>query len=79
MHILRAEKGFIIAGQDTDGSVTPQDMNMAWITGKKKTFSFIGRRSWQREDTRRSDRKQLVGLRCTKPDVVIPRRCAGCE
>ncbi|RWX55823.1 sarcosine oxidase subunit alpha family protein [Photobacterium chitinilyticum] len=72
MHILRAEKGFIIAGQDTDGSVTPQDMNMAWITGKKKTFSFIGRRSWQREDTSRSDRKQLVGLRCTEPDVVIP-------
>ncbi|MCG7587285.1 sarcosine oxidase subunit gamma family protein, partial [Photobacterium sp. OFAV2-7] len=72
MHILRAEKGFIIAGQDTDGSVTPQDMNMAWICGKKKTFSFIGRRSWQREDTRRSDRKQLVGLKCTEPDVVIP-------
>lgn len=72
MHILRAEKGFIIAGQDTDGSVTPQDMNMAWITGKKKAFSFIGRRSWLREDTQREDRKQLVGLQCTEPDVVIP-------
>ncbi|MGF1737413.1 sarcosine oxidase subunit alpha family protein [Photobacterium satsumensis] len=72
MHILRAEKGFIIAGQDTDGSVTPQDMNMAWITGRKKAFSFIGRRSWQRKDTLRVDRKQLVGLKCTEPDTVIP-------
>lgn len=72
MHILRAEKGFIIVGQDTDGSVTPQDLNMGWITGKQKTYSFIGRRSWAREDTSRSDRKQLVGLRCTEPSKVIP-------
>ncbi|KXF82586.1 sarcosine oxidase subunit gamma family protein, partial [Enterovibrio coralii] len=72
MHILRAEKGFIIVGQDTDGSVTPQDLNMGWITGKQKTFSFIGRRSWEREDTSRTDRKQLVGLKTTEPSKVIP-------
>ncbi|MDD1783660.1 sarcosine oxidase subunit alpha family protein [Enterovibrio sp. ZSDZ35] len=72
MHILRAEKGFIIVGQDTDGSVTPQDLNMGWITGKQKTFSFIGRRSWEREDSMRTDRKQLVGLKCTEPSKVIP-------
>ncbi|MEI8612118.1 sarcosine oxidase subunit alpha family protein [Enterovibrio sp. Hal110] len=72
MHILRAEKGFIIVGQDTDGSVTPQDLNMGWITGKQKTYSFIGRRSWAREDTIRTDRKQLVGLKCTEPYKVIP-------
>ncbi|MGF1769725.1 sarcosine oxidase subunit alpha family protein [Enterovibrio makurazakiensis] len=72
MHILRAEKGFIIVGQDTDGSVTPQDLNMGWITGKQKTFSFLGRRSWTREDTIRTDRKQLVGLKCTEPNKVIP-------
>ncbi|WP_394208944.1 sarcosine oxidase subunit alpha family protein [Enterovibrio calviensis] len=72
MHILRAEKGFIIVGQDSDGSVTPQDLNMGWITGKQKTYSFIGRRSWAREDTSRTDRKQLVGLKCTEPSKVIP-------
>ena len=38
MHVLRAEKGFIIAGQDTDGSVSPQDMDMNWIVDKNKTF-----------------------------------------
>lgn len=72
MHILRAEKGFIIAGQDTDGSVTPQDMDMNWIVGKKKAFSYIGKRSWEREDTSRTDRKQFVGLRCKDSQAVIP-------
>ncbi len=60
MHVLRAEKGFIIVGQDTDGSVTPIDLGMDWIVSKKK--DFIGRRSLSRADTARPDRKQLVGL-----------------
>ena len=72
MHILRAEKGFIIVGQDTDGSVTPQDMDMDWIVGKKKTFSFIGKRSWSRLDHQRTDRKQMVGLKCKQPKTVLP-------
>ncbi|MCK5621536.1 MAG: sarcosine oxidase subunit alpha, partial [Alphaproteobacteria bacterium] len=61
MHVLRAEKGFIIVGQETDGTVTPMDMGMDWIVSKKKG-DFIGRRSFAREDTARDDRKQLVGL-----------------
>ena len=72
MHVLRAEKGFIIVGQDTDGSVTPQDMNMDWVLGKKKTFSFIGKRSLARADCRREDRKQFVGLRTQEPQTVLP-------
>lgn len=72
MHILRAEKGFIIAGQDTDGSVTPQDMDMNWIVGKNKEFSYIGKRSWDRLDNKRDDRKQFVGLLATDPSAVIP-------
>lgn len=72
MHILRAEKGFIIVGQDTDGSVTPQDMDMDWIIGKNKTFSFLGKRSWSRPDNLRQDRKQLVGLLTTDPNKVLP-------
>jgi sarcosine oxidase subunit alpha len=62
MHLLRAEKGYIIVGQDTDGSVTPQDMDLEWMIGKNKK-DFIGKRSLTRSDTIRSDRKQLVGIK----------------
>lgn len=71
MHVLRAEKGFIIAGQDTDGTVTPQDLGMDWIVSKKKK-DFLGKRSYARKDTRRPDRKQLVGLLPEDPDEVLP-------
>ncbi|MGO2036398.1 MAG: glycine cleavage T C-terminal barrel domain-containing protein, partial [Brevibacterium sp.] len=60
MHVLRAEKGFIIVGQDTDGTVTPQDAGMEWIVSKVK--DFIGKRSYSRIDTAREDRKHLVGV-----------------
>ncbi|MEH0573817.1 sarcosine oxidase subunit alpha family protein [Streptomyces sp. B21-108] len=60
MHVLRAEKGYIIVGQDTDGTVTPQDAGMSWVVSKQK--DFIGKRSHARADTSRTDRKQLVGL-----------------
>ncbi|WP_369240179.1 sarcosine oxidase subunit alpha family protein [Streptomyces sp. R21] len=60
MHVLRAEKGYIIVGQDTDGTVTPQDAGMSWVVSKQK--DFIGKRSHSRADTSRTDRKQLVGL-----------------
>ncbi|MGW5450059.1 sarcosine oxidase subunit alpha family protein [Streptomyces asiaticus] len=60
MHVLRAEKGYIIVGQDTDGTVTPQDAGMSWVVSKQK--DFIGKRSYSRPDTSRPDRKHLVGL-----------------
>ena len=47
MHLLRAEKGFIIVGQDTDGTMTPIDLQMDWIVSKKK-YDFIGKRSLYR-------------------------------
>jgi len=72
MHILRAEKGFVIVGQDTDGSVTPIDLNLAWCVANDKPFSYIGKRGMQRQDCLRTDRKQLVGLRARDPEVVIP-------
>ena len=50
MHVLRAEKGFPIIGQDTDGTVTPQDLGMAWVVSKKKP-DFIGKRSFARPTT----------------------------
>ena len=61
MHLLRAEKGYIIVGQDTDGTVTPIDLNLSWMIGKNKK-DFIGKRSLSRSDIVKSDRKQLVGL-----------------
>ncbi|HYU85596.1 MAG TPA: glycine cleavage T C-terminal barrel domain-containing protein, partial [Kribbellaceae bacterium] len=60
MHVLRAEKGYPIVGQDTDGTVTPQDAGMAWVVSKQK--DFVGKRSFSRADTARTDRKHLVGL-----------------
>ena len=61
MHLLRAEKGYIIVGQETDGTVTPLDLNLNWMIGKKKK-DFIGKRSLTRSDIIKGDRKQLVGL-----------------
>jgi sarcosine oxidase subunit alpha len=61
MHVLRAEKGYPIIGQDTDGTVTPQDLGLGWAVSKKKP-DFIGKRSFARADTSRIDRKHLVGL-----------------
>ncbi|MBD2840171.1 sarcosine oxidase subunit alpha [Pseudomonas sp. JM0905a] len=72
MHVLRAEKGFIIVGQDTDGSVTPDDLNMGWCVGRNKAFSWIGWRGMNREDCLREDRKQLVGLKPIDPNKVLP-------
>jgi len=61
MHVLRAEKGYIIVGQETDGTVIPTDLALDWAVSKTK-HDFVGKRSLQRPDMLRNDRKQLVGL-----------------
>ncbi|MGI5373783.1 sarcosine oxidase subunit alpha family protein [Streptomyces sp. CA-251387] len=71
MHVLRAEKGYPIIGQDTDGTVTPQDLGMSWVVSKKKP-DFIGKRSHARADTSRPDRKHLVGLLPEDPGTFLP-------
>ena len=60
MHVLRAEKGYVIVGQDTDGSNTPDDVGAGGMVSSRK--DFLGRRSLTRPDMLRDDRKQLVGL-----------------
>lgn len=70
MHVLRAEKGYIIIGQDTDGTQTPYDLNMSWIVSKKK--DFIGKRSFQLPYLQAKGRAQLVGLLPELTDEVIP-------
>jgi sarcosine oxidase subunit alpha len=71
MHVLRAEKGYIIVGQETDGTITPYDLGMGSIVSKAKK-DFIGKRSLARADTSRPDRKHLVGLLAANPSEVLP-------
>jgi sarcosine oxidase subunit alpha len=70
MHVLRAEKGYIIVGQETDGTVTPDDAGLAWAIGKTKP-DFVGKRSLQRPSMTADSRKQLVGLMTNDPHVVL--------
>jgi sarcosine oxidase subunit alpha len=72
MHVLRAEKGYIIVGQDTDGSMTPADVNMNWIVANNKPFSFIGQRSFSIAALSAENRFQLIGLLTKDASVVIP-------
>ncbi|MFM8481344.1 MAG: glycine cleavage T C-terminal barrel domain-containing protein, partial [Gammaproteobacteria bacterium] len=69
MHVLRAEKGFIIIGQDTDGTLTPDDVGLAWAIGKSKP-DFVGKRALARGSMQQTDRKQLVGL-LTKDSALV--------
>ncbi|MGC2412473.1 MAG: glycine cleavage T C-terminal barrel domain-containing protein, partial [Stellaceae bacterium] len=75
MHVLRAEKGYIIIGQETDGSVTPLDLGFGGLVAPDLSHpdrDFLGRRSLQRRDTARPDRKQLVGLLPDNPQEILP-------
>jgi sarcosine oxidase subunit alpha len=70
MHVLRAEKGYIIVGQETDGSVTPLDLGLGGLVAREK--DFLGLRSLGRSDTARADRRQLVGVLPDNPEEVLP-------
>src|SRR5690606_1498847 len=70
MHVLRAEKGFIIVGQETDGTATPDDVGLAWAIGKAKP-DFVGKRSLARPALAAPDRKQLVGLLTRNPQIAL--------
>ncbi|WP_029353294.1 sarcosine oxidase subunit alpha [Bosea sp. 117] len=70
MHVLRAEKGYIIVGQETDGTATPDDVGLGWAVGKAKK-DFVGKRSLARAAMSAPDRKQLVGVLTTDPNVVL--------
>ncbi|HKF72270.1 MAG TPA: sarcosine oxidase subunit alpha family protein [Stellaceae bacterium] len=70
MHVLRAEVGFIVVGQETDGTVTPDDLGMKSLVSTRK--DFIGRRSLKRPAMLGAERKQLVGLLPKNPEEVLP-------
>lgn len=71
LHVMRAEKGFIMIGDETDGTVIPQDLNLHWAISKKKE-DFLGKRAQLRSFMTNPDRKQLVGLMTEDPSVVLP-------
>ena len=70
MHVLRAEKGYIIVGQETDGTATADDVGLGWALGRNKP-DFVGKRSLARPAMSASDRKQLVGLLTADPRIVL--------
>ncbi len=69
LHILRAEKGFIMIGDETDGTVIPQDLGLHWALSKKKD-DYLGKRAQQRSHMADPDRWQLVGLETTDGSVL---------
>lgn len=71
MHVLRAEKGYIIVGQETDGSVSPLDLGLSGLVDLTKD-DFIGKFGLTLPDMKRSNRLQLVGLLTENPNSVIP-------
>ncbi|MGL4591829.1 MAG: glycine cleavage T C-terminal barrel domain-containing protein, partial [Aestuariivirga sp.] len=71
LHVLRAEKGYIVIGDETDGTTTPIDVGLDGLVSKKKA-DFIGKRSLEQSYLKGPNRKQLVGLLTEDPNEVLP-------
>ena len=69
LHIMRAEKGFIMIGDETDGTVIPQDLNLGWAISKKKA-DFLGKRGQERNYLASPDRWKLAGFETLDGSVV---------
>ncbi len=70
LHVMRAEKGFIMIGDETDGTVIPQDLGLDWAISKKKP-DYLGKRAQERFHMTSPDRWKLVGLE-TLDGSVLP-------
>ncbi|PZF77745.1 sarcosine oxidase subunit alpha family protein [Aestuariivirga litoralis] len=71
LHVLRAEKGYIVVGDETDGTTTPIDVGLDGLVSKKKA-DFLGKRSLEQSYLKGPNRKQLVGLLTEDPNDVLP-------
>ena len=69
LHIMRAEKGFIMIGDETDGTVIPQDLGLHWALSKKKD-DYLGKRAHTRSHMADPNRWQLVGLETLDGSVL---------
>ncbi|RWB03680.1 MAG: sarcosine oxidase subunit alpha family protein [Mesorhizobium sp.] len=74
--ILRAEKGFIVIGKDTDGTTLPHDLGVDGPRVKRQT-EFVGRRSLFTEEASRDNRMQLVGLAVPQGEAPLPTGAHG--
>ena len=70
LHVMRAEKGFIMIGDETDGTVIPQDLMLHWAISKKKE-DYLGKRAQERSHMADPNRWKLVGLE-TLDGSVLP-------
>jgi sarcosine oxidase subunit alpha len=69
LHVLRAEKGFLMIGDETDGTVIPQDLGLGWAISKKKA-DYLGKRGQERSFLAAPDRWRLVGLETLDASVL---------
>ncbi|MBC9247358.1 sarcosine oxidase subunit alpha family protein [Paracoccus sp. 11-3] len=69
MHVMRAEKGFIMIGDETDGTIIPQDLGLGWAISKKKQ-DYIGKRAQSRSFMKQRSRWQLVGLESLDKRII---------
>ena len=68
--ILRAEKGYILIGKDTDGSTQPQDLGWSMPRDKRED-EYIGKRSLFTPEAQRAQRRQLVGLQAVDSEQPL--------
>lgn len=71
LHVLRAEKGYVMIGEETDGTVIPQDLGLEWAVAKKKT-DFLGKRAQERPFLRSQARWKFVGLETVQANAELP-------
>ena len=69
LHVMRAEAGFIMIGDETDGTVTPRDLNLDWAISAKKD-DFLGKRGMARSHLTDPERWKLVGLETLEGQVL---------
>jgi sarcosine oxidase subunit alpha len=69
LHVMRAEKGFIMIGDETDGTVIPQDLGLDWAISKKKD-DYLGKRAQARSHMADPERWKLVGLETLNGSVL---------
>ena len=78
LHIMRAEKGFIMIGDETDGTVIPQDLGLDWALSKKKE-DYLGKRAQERSHMTDPARWKLVGLQSVDGSVLADGAYAVAE
>lgn len=78
LHVMRAEKGYIMIGDETDGTVTPLDLGLSWAVSKKKE-DFLGKRGMRTPHLASDRREELVGLLTEDPQTVLPDGACAVE